>query len=471
MTSPAVTLAELDRPPTARREADDLAAVRAAAARRRTWTVVIDDDPTGTQCVRDVPVVMGEWTAGDLAWAARGHDLAFVLTNSRALPASEASRVTSHAAAAAGRAGERLGRPVRYVSRSDSTLRGHVREEVAAVRAAAGSPQRQRVVFAPAFVEAGRVTARGVQWVGDGVFVPAAATEYAADPAFGYDDVDLAAWVRARLRDDVARVRVLDLALLRGGSGPELVRDELRRGHHDDVWIAEAVTGGDLAALAAGCALAEDDGLRVVYRTGPTAVRALAGRPLPEPWPGRDGPAASGLVVVGSHTGLTNVQVDELRRSRPVSLVELDARVVAAVDEAAREAEIGRAAAAVRAAVPSVTTVLRTSRQVVAGADPITTSGRVAAALTETVRRIAETTELGFLVAKGGITSHDVPARALGATRAVVLGQLFPGMVPVWRLLDGSRPELPYVVFPGNVGDRTSLAVTVTRLAEGDRSA
>lgn len=471
MTRPAVTIAELDRPPTARREADDLAAVRAAAERRRTWTVVIDDDPTGTQCVRDVPVVMGEWTADDLEWAARGHDLAFVLTNSRALPASEASRVTSHAAAAAGRAGERLGRPVRYVSRSDSTLRGHVREEVAAVRAAAGDPQRQRVVFAPAFVEAGRFTARGVQWVGDGVLVPAAATEYAADPAFGYDDVELAAWVRRRLRDDVAQVRVLDLARLRSGSGPERVRDELRHGHHDDVWIAEAVTGGDLAALAAGCALAEEDGLQVVYRTGPTAVRALAGQPLPKPWPGRAGAAASGLVVVGSHTGLTNAQVDELRRSRPVSLVELDAGVVVAGDEAALEAEIGRAAAAVRAAVPSVTTVLRTSRQVVAGADPIATSGRVAAALTETVRRIAESTRLGFLVAKGGITSHDVPARALGATRAVVLGQLFPGMVPVWRLLDGSRPELPYVVFPGNVGDRTSLAVAVTRLAEGDRSA
>jgi uncharacterized protein YgbK (DUF1537 family) len=64
-----------------------------------------------------------------------------------------------------------------------------------------------------------------------------------------------------------------------------------------------------------------------------------------------------------------------------------------------------------------------------------------------------------FIIAKGGITSHDVAQKGLGAERAHVLGQLFPG-IPVWRLESGPRSRfanVPYVVFPGNVGGPESL--------------
>ncbi len=57
-----------------------------------------------------------------------------------------------------------------------------------------------------------------------------------------------------------------------------------------------------------------------------------------------------------------------------------------------------------------------------------------------------------FLLAKGGITASDVATRGLGVKRAMVLGQILPG-VPVWRLGPESRWEgLTYIVFPGNVG-------------------
>ena len=72
-----------------------------------------------------------------------------------------------------------------------------------------------------------------------------------------------------------------------------------------------------------------------------------------------------------------------------------------------------------------------------------------------------------FIIAKGGITSHDVAQKGLGAARAWVLGQLFPG-VPVWRLESGpqSRFEgVPYVVFPGNVGGPESLMQAVKLLS------
>jgi len=57
----------------------------------------------------------------------------------------------------------------------------------------------------------------------------------------------------------------------------------------------------------------------------------------------------------------------------------------------------------------------------------------------------------------------------LGIRRAEVAGQLFPGMISVFRPLDAA-PEVigvPYVVFPGNVGDDGTLA-QVVQIMHGD---
>jgi uncharacterized protein YgbK (DUF1537 family) len=70
----------------------------------------------------------------------------------------------------------------------------------------------------------------------------------------------------------------------------------------------------------------------------------------------------------------------------------------------------------------------------------------------------------GWVVAKGGITSSDVGTLALHVRRALVLGQIRPG-VPVWRLGPEARySDLPYVIFPGNVGSPTTLTEVVTLL-------
>jgi uncharacterized protein YgbK (DUF1537 family) len=90
---------------------------------------------------------------------------------------------------------------------------------------------------------------------------------------------------------------------------------------------------------------------------------------------------------------------------------------------------------------------------------------RIADALVEVVRRIDPLIALGWVVAKGGITSSDIATRALQAPHAVVRGQLFPGLVSVWTLAESSaRPGLTYVVFAGNVGEQGTLADTIDRL-------
>ncbi len=76
------------------------------------------------------------------------------------------------------------------------------------------------------------------------------------------------------------------------------------------------------------------------------------------------------------------------------------------------------------------------------------------------------------MLAKGGITSHDVAVHGLGLRRAEVAGQLFPGLISVFRPLDAA-PEaagLPFVVFAGNVGDDGTLAQVVAILNESPGS-
>ena len=71
-----------------------------------------------------------------------------------------------------------------------------------------------------------------------------------------------------------------------------------------------------------------------------------------------------------------------------------------------------------------------------------------------------------FIIAKGGITSSTVGTEALGVKKANVLGQIRPG-IPVWQTDDGSRfPGIPYVIFPGNVGDEDTLRQAVEILTE-----
>lgn len=64
-------------------------------------------------------------------------------------------------------------------------------------------------------------------------------------------------------------------------------------------------------------------------------------------------------------------------------------------------------------------------------------------------------------MAKGGITSSDIGVKALSVKEAYVLGQIQPG-IPVWKTdADSKFPKIPYVIFPGNVGETDSLRKVV----------
>lgn len=117
--------------------------------------------------------------------------------------------------------------------------------------------------------------------------------------------------------------------------------------------------------------------------------------------------------------------------------------------------------------------LLQTSREVRTGADAASSlaiAREVSTALSASVRAVRELP--GWVIAKGGITSHDIAVRGLGIRRATVLGQLLDGQVSVFdpTELDPTVPNsngkaAPYVVFAGNVGDEHTLSKAIDVLS------
>jgi uncharacterized protein YgbK (DUF1537 family) len=461
--------------------------VRAMRAADGLLLGALDDDPTGSQAVHGVQVVtVLEQDAYQAAFDAA--PVCFVLTNTRSLAEPAAAERSRHAAdgliAVAGRRGARI----QLVSRSDSTLRGHVMAEVAALQAA----RRQAlgrgfdgVLLVPAFLEAGRLTAGDIHWArSGGELVPAGQTEFARDAAFGYAASDLKEFISEKSagRINPAEVASISLADIRLG-GPSRVRD-LLAAVQDGAWVVvNATEYSDLDTVACGVLLAERAGRSFLFRTGPSFVRALAGLAPMAPLRGREiWPAGRrrghGLIVVGSHVGQSTRQVAALRAVGGSADIEVDVTAVMARPDQV----VADTARQVTAALSRSDVLLYTSRTLVPGrdaADGLAIARTVSAALS---RIVAAALAAGpaWIIAKGGITSHDVAVHGLGIRRAEVAGQLFPGMISVLRPIDAAAAAvgIPYVVFPGNVGDDQALAEVVALLdqelpfdrAEADRT-
>lgn len=463
----------------------DAPAVAASVATAPRVLVVLDDDPTGTQSVADLPVLL-RWEEDDFRWAfthllgARTAPAVYVLTNTRSLdPAEAATRnreVVTNALAAAAATGTTLG----FVSRSDSTLRGHYPLEtdvIAATLLEVAGQVTDGVIIVPAFPDADRITIGGVHYVraSGGALTPVAQTEYAKDASFGYASSELAAYVAEKSAGRISTedVIVLDLTIVRGGATG--IADAVAAAADSTPVVVDIVTENDLRALALGLAEAESRGKRLLYRVGPPFVRARIGQAARSPLDregafagtGGVGGDGGGLIVVGSHVGVTTRQLAVLTREHHhATVVEL--QVEAVLDDSRGPEHLASTVSAVAAALADSDVILHTSRLQVRAGDPresLRIARTVSAAVVDVVRRTLLVRRPRFVVAKGGITSSDVAAYGLGIRHAIVRGPMLPGIVSLWEPVDGPARGIPYVVFAGNVGDEQSLLDVVRKLS------
>ncbi|MBB3126189.1 uncharacterized protein YgbK (DUF1537 family) [Paenibacillus rhizosphaerae] len=447
--------------------------------------IVLDDDPTGVQTIHGVTVVTG-W---DPEHIYRGflteEKLFFILTNSRGFTAEETRAVHREAVHNIIRVSRELNRPFILVSRSDSTLRGHYPLETETLREVIESETGTKIdgeIIFPFFKEGGRYTVQNTHYVENhGFLTPSGETEFAQDKTFGYHSSDLCAWVEEKTSGQFCArdVTAISLQELRAydisGIAEKLISV---RGFHKV--IVNALDYGDAEVFCLALYEALEQGKHFLFRTAASFVRVFGGiqeRPLLKAKElfqtsklneaQSAAAVAGGLIVAGSHTSLTTGQLQQLERRRNVAVVELNQHFAAEPEEVWRR-EISRASEqTVERLKESCTVVLRTRRErfdIDNGSkeDELRIAVRISAALTEVVSQL--TVRPRYIVAKGGITSSDIGTKALGVTVAVVAGQIKPG-IPVWICGEESKyPQLPYIIFPGNVGEETTLLDIVEEL-------
>jgi uncharacterized protein YgbK (DUF1537 family) len=439
----------------------------------RGCIVALDDDPTGTQTVHDAWVVCRPEPDGLRAVLDSDDPAVFILTNSRSLPEAEAWELNRRLAREVLRVAAAVHRPVQLVSRSDSTLRGHFPAEIDALsevfREETGRPY-DGVILAPYFAEGGRYTVEDIHWVEQGEWlIPAGHTAFARDHAFGYRSSRLPEYVeeKSRGRIPAASVASISIDCLRKG-GPEAVAQALSIIEDGRIVVANAAHERDIEVLVAGVLVAQAKGKRFLYRSASSLVKVAAGMAdrclldradlLPNP------STAGALIVFGSIVPQSNSQLEAVLRLRDMATVELD--VAGAIGPSTASACIEAAKRATdEALMAGRDVVLYTSRAKAEAATPdeaLQIGQLVSSGLCAVVAGLRQRPR--YLLGKGGITASDLATRAFRVDRARVLGQILPG-VSVWRIgPEALWPDLPFIVFPGNVGSDEAVAELVQRL-------
>ncbi len=435
-----------------------------------TKIIVLDDDPTGSQTVHSC-LLLSRWDPATLQEALLDEaPLFFVLTNTRGMDAARAAAVTGEVcdnlklALADLAAGGRRIQPI-LVSRSDSTLRGHYPVETDVIADKLGPFDAHFLV--PAFFEGGRFTKDGIHYLMvDGQPTPVHETEFARDSVFGYRHSYLPDYVeektRGRIRaGEVERFRLEDV---RGNVARRLLGLSGNR-----CCVVDAETQADLDHFAAQVEAAAAQGKRFLFRSAASLLTALAGLP-PQPVAAEAMRAYTrggrpGAVIVGSHVKKTTAQLERLLAEPGVTALEVDVDRIQPERPRLLADILARAAAAHAAGLTPVVFTSRAERQFPDQAQRLAFGEAVSAFLMDVVRGLPPT--LGFLVSKGGITSNDVLSQGLALRTARVLGQVLAGCSVVRCPADHPRfPDLPVVIFPGNVGDEAALATVVRRFSE-----
>jgi uncharacterized protein YgbK (DUF1537 family) len=434
---------------------------------KQKLTIAIDDDPTGIQTVHGVHVFMN-WSEETIRDVFKEERLAFIQINSRSMPEQEAVAINKEIMGLLVRASQESGRDFRVISRSDSSLRGHFPAETQALREAYESATGNRFdgeIMIPAFFEAGRITLDDVHYiVENNKKIPVAETEFARDVVFGYRSSNLRDYIEEKTHGAYKSQDVVTVSnhLLKDNNFQEIV-SMLEQVNGFNKVIVNATSYPELEAFVTALKKAEDSGKRFLYRSAASFVKVYSGIKDKAILRKKDldlGRGSGCLFIAGSHTGKTTSQIERLSQHPLAQTHQLDLEQMAR-DETGKERVVNDAVDFIennlmQKNIPVVYTQRRVIHKSTGDVEAnLNWSREISSMLVEIILRLKVRPAL--MVAKGGITSSDIAVKGLGISKALVMGQILPG-VPVVEAGDESKwPGMPYVIFPGNVGSEESL--------------
>lgn len=439
--------------------------------------VVLDDDPTGVQTVHDISVYTN-WTKDSIRKGfEEENNLFYVLTNSRGFTVEQTTKAHNEIATVVDEVAKETGKEYIFISRSDSTLRGHYPLETTILKENYEKNTGKTIdgeIMCPFFKEGGRFTIENVHYVKYGdELVPANETEFAKDKTFGYVAATMPEYIEEKTKGEYKAKDVICISLEDiHNVDIDKIEAQLMEVKDFNKIIVNAIDYADVKVFCVALYRAMAKGKVFMFRTAAAIVKIMGGvtdQPLlTKKQMVVKETTNGGIVVVGSHTNKTTKQVECLKELENIEFIELDATLVK--DDAAFEVEVQRCLDKEEECIKAGKTVCcYTTRTLITAdtgdkEDELRLSVKISDAVQSLVGRLSITPS--FVIAKGGITSSDVGTKALAVQKANVLGQIKPG-IPVWQTGDESKfPLTPYVIFPGNVGDISTLKEAVEVLIQ-----
>ena len=435
--------------------------------------IVIDDDPTGSQTVNNCLLLL-KWDYPTLVEGFKSKsNLFFILANTRSLSENDAKFRIEEICTVLKKviSNESNKEEFIVVSRGDSTLRGHNFLEPNVINDCLGP--FDATFHIPAFLEGNRFTIDGIHFVEN---IPVSQTIFAKDKIFGFKTSNIKdlLFQKSKHQINLNDIKNLKLSELKGLETNEknIVFKKLRNLKNNSHVIVDIDNYSQLKKFSLAIRKLSEQ-KKFLFRTAASFISSISGikNNYQKPFfynnlrrKNNKKKFLPGFVVVGSFVELTTIQLKKLLEICDCKPVKLDvfqfSRIFSQKNNQDQLSDLkNKLLFEIRSILKRGNTpVLFTSRKALSldnNMEQINFYNSLANFISELVGDLKN--EIGYLISKGGITSNIILSNGVKANYVYLQGQIIPGVSLVTFKLANDE-SLPIVTFPGNVGDKDSLA-------------
>ncbi len=434
--------------------------------------VVIDDDPTGSQTVHDCLLLL-KWDYSTLIKGFESEsNLFFILANTRSLSENDAKLTIEEICKnlKTVMASKAYAEEIIFISRGDSTLRGHNFLEPSALNNCLGP--FDATFHIPAFIEGKRFTINGSHFVDK---IPINQTIFARDEIFGYETNDVKNLLFQKSKsqinlDDIQNLFLSDLEILNDEEN-NIVFNTLKKLKNNKHVIVDVENYSQLKkfSLIIKKLIKQK---KFLFRTAASFISSITERksnPQDDMFfsnlriKNKEESFLPGLVIVGSYVELSTIQLKNLLEISTCEPIELDVfeffRITSSEsNQKKRNLFKNKLLREIRFSFEKgKTPILFTSRKFMSlnYSEQFNFYNSLALFIAELVEQLKH--EIGYLISKGGITTNVILSNGLNADYVYLEGQILTGISVVTYNIKTDQ-KLPIVTHPGNIGTKDSLA-------------
>ncbi len=433
--------------------------------------VVIDDDPTGSQTVHDCLLLL-KWDCPTLVKGFESKsNLFFILANTRSLSENDAKLIIEEICknlktVIASQASEE---EIIFISRGDSTLRGHNFLEPNALNSCLGP--FDATFHIPAFIEGKRLTVNGSHFVDK---TPINQTIFARDKIFGFETSNVKNLLFQKSKsqinlEDIQNILLTDIEILNDEEN-NIVFKTLKNLKNNKHVIVDIENYSQLEKFSSVIKKLTKQ-KKFLFRTAASFISSISEKKSSSECEtffsnlrlrSKNKSFLPGLIIVGSYVELSTIQLKNLLEISNCNPIELDVfeffKITSSrnyhrlrnlfkkkfLKEIRFSFEKGR------------TPVLFTSRKFMSldYSEQFNFYNSLAHFIAELVADLKY--EIGYLISKGGITTNVILSNGLNADYVYLEGQILTGISVVTYNLKNNT-SLPIVTHPGNIGTKDSL--------------